>query len=137
MLDTSVLVAGLRSRNGASHALLEAVADRRLIPLTSPPLFLEYEDVPKRPEHRLVHTLTLEEIDEFLAAFASAVEPVDLHFRWRPQVRDAGDEMVFETAVNGHADALVTHNESDYREAARRFDLRIMGPAEALRRLRK
>jgi hypothetical protein len=29
------------------------------------------------------------------------------HFLWLPQLRDAGDEMVLEAAVNGRADALV------------------------------
>jgi putative PIN family toxin of toxin-antitoxin system len=135
VLDTSVLIAGLRSRRGASHALLQAVADQRLVPLASPPLFLEYEDVLQRPEHRLVHGLSLEEIDELLAALASTVEPVDLHFRWRPQVRDPGDEMVFETAINGRADALVTHNERGYRDAARRFRLPVLRPAQALRKI--
>jgi hypothetical protein len=28
-------------------------------------------------------------------------EPVKTHFLWRPQLRDPGDEMVLETAVNG------------------------------------
>jgi putative PIN family toxin of toxin-antitoxin system len=137
VLDTSVVVAGLRSRRGASNGLLLAVADRRLVPLASPPLFLEYEDVLKRPEHRLVHGLGLDDIDAFLAALASAIEPVDVHFRWRPQVRDPGDEMVFETAINGQAQALITHNEKDYRDAAVRFDLLVLRPAAAIRRIRK
>ena len=45
VLDTSVLVAGLRSRWGAANALLRLVASRRLLPLATPPLFLEYEEV--------------------------------------------------------------------------------------------
>jgi predicted nucleic acid-binding protein len=40
-MDTSVLVAGLRSLNGASNAMLRLIADRHLIPLASLPLFLE------------------------------------------------------------------------------------------------
>jgi hypothetical protein len=33
-------------------------------------------------------------------------EPVSLSFLWRPQLRDPGDEMVLEIAVNGSAYAL-------------------------------
>jgi predicted nucleic acid-binding protein len=37
-------------------------------------------------------------------------DPVTLHYLWRPQLSDANDEMVLETALNGNADALVTFN---------------------------
>ena len=53
VLDTSVIVAGLRSRLGASNRLLELVAEERLVPLVTTALFLEYEEVLKRPEQRL------------------------------------------------------------------------------------
>lgn len=132
VLDTSVIVTALRSRDGASFALLRAVRLRRLIPLVTPPLFLEYEDVLKRPDQRAVTKLSLTEVDAFLGAFAVLVEPVEVHIRWRPQLRDPGDEMVFEAAINGGADALVTYNVKDFREAAPRFGLRIARPAELL-----
>jgi putative PIN family toxin of toxin-antitoxin system len=137
VLDTTVIVAGLRSRQGASNALLAAVADRRLVPLATPPLFLEYEDVLKRPEQRLVHQLSLADVDAFLSSLASAIEPADLHFSWRPQVRDPDDEMVLETAINGRADALITFNERDFRDAASRFKLLVLTPGQGLRRIDK
>jgi predicted nucleic acid-binding protein len=40
VLDTNVLVAALRSRNGASHQLLEQVQRERLLPQISVPLYL-------------------------------------------------------------------------------------------------
>src|SRR5579863_6107379 len=89
VLDTSVVVAALRTRAGAGNAVLRLVAQRRLIPLATPPLFLEYEDVLKRPEQRLAHGLTLESVDEFLAEFAALVEAVEVHFLCRLQPRDA------------------------------------------------
>src|SRR5216684_5027011 len=117
VLDTSVVVAGLRTRSGAGNAVLRLVANGRIVLLASPPLFLEYEDVLKRPEQRLAHGLTLEAVDEFLTELAALIEPVELHFRWRPQVRDPNDEMVLEAAINGRADALVTYNIRDFAEA--------------------
>ena len=63
-----------------------------MVGLATPPLFLEYEDVLKRAEHRLIHGLTLDEIDELLAELAAVLEPVETRFRWRPQVRDPVDE---------------------------------------------
>src|ERR1700694_3380206 len=101
VLDTSVVVAGLRTRLGAGNAVLQVVAQRRLVPLATPPLFLEYEDVLKRPEQRLAHGLTPEAIDEFLAELAALVQPVEVHFLWRPQVRDPNDEMAWRRLLMG------------------------------------
>lgn len=134
VLDTSILVAALRSRTGASNAVLRLVANGDVRPLISPALFLEYEDVLKRPEHRHVHGFSIAELDGFLAAFASASDAVECHFRWRPQLRDPGDEMVLEAAVNGSADALVTHNLRDFGPA-KTFNLRVITPADLLKEL--
>src|SRR5207237_4575099 len=121
VLDTSAVVAGLRTRLGAGNAILRLVARRRLVLLATPPLFLEYEDVLKRPEHQLIHGLAPEAVDEFLAELAALIEPVEVHFQWRPQSRDPNDEMVLEAAINGQADALVTYNLKDFAEAGERF----------------
>jgi predicted nucleic acid-binding protein len=58
---------------------------------------------------------------------------VEVSFRWRPQLRDPKDEMVLEAAVNGRADALVTHNLRDFQTSARRFGVRALLPREVLR----
>ena len=137
VLDTSVIVAALRTRAGAGNAVLRLVASRRLLPLATPPLFLEYEDVLKRPEQRIAHGLTLEMIDEFLAELAALIEPVEVRFLWRPQVRDPSDEMVLEAAINGQADALVTYNISDFALAGGRFGLPILRPPDLLKLVKR
>jgi predicted nucleic acid-binding protein len=50
VIDTNVVAAAFRSRLGASFALIELVRRKRIRILATPPLFLEYEDVLKRPE---------------------------------------------------------------------------------------
>lgn len=105
--------------------------------LATPPLFLEYEDVLKRPEQRLAHGLAPDAIDEFLAELAALVVPVEVHFLWRPQVRDPNDEMVLEAAINGQADALVTYNVADFAVAGERFAVPIVRPAELLKKVRR
>ncbi|MGB7297706.1 MAG: putative toxin-antitoxin system toxin component, PIN family [Burkholderiaceae bacterium] len=136
VLDTSVLVAALRSRSGAGNALLREVAQGQLRLLATPALFFEYEEVLKRPEQRLVTGLTEAEIDRFLGALASACRPVEIRFQWRPQLKDIDDEMVLEAAVNGQADALVTYNVRDFEVAARRFGLRVLLPGHLLMEMR-
>ncbi|AZO12267.1 MULTISPECIES: putative toxin-antitoxin system toxin component, PIN family [unclassified Mesorhizobium] len=132
VLDTNVLTAGLRSRNGASFAILRLVAARQLRPLVTTALFLEYEAVLARPEQMAVHGMAAVELDRLLAGFAALAEPVEPHFLWRPQLADPKDEMVLEAAVNGRADALVTHNRRDFSVAVGRFNVLVATPAQLL-----
>jgi predicted nucleic acid-binding protein len=120
VLDTSVLVAALRSRTGASNLILRRVAQGDLRPVVTTPLWLEYEAVLTRPEHQLVHGLTPAEIRRFLGAFASASEAVEVHFRWRP--------MLLEAAVNGRSPLLITHNPRDFRRVDVNFGVRVITP---------
>ena len=73
-----------------------------------------------------------DDVQRTLAAFASAAEPVDVHFRWRPQLVDPADELVLEAAMNGRADALVTHNIRDFERAGKGFQLRVITPRDFL-----
>jgi putative PIN family toxin of toxin-antitoxin system len=136
VLDTNILVAGLRSSNGASAELLRQVRLGNLVLAATPPLFLEYEDVLKRPEHLLATGLTAIQIDVFLGALAQLIEPVDLNFRWRPQLTDPDDEMFMEAAINGRVAALVTFNSKHFLEAAAVFGLELWSPRELLRRMK-
>jgi putative PIN family toxin of toxin-antitoxin system len=137
VLDTSVVATAFRSRNGASHVIMDRVGDRLLVPLLTPVLFLQYEDVLKRSEQLKASGLTLAQVDRILAALASAAEPVTIHYSWRPQLSDPGDELVLEAAVNGRADALVTYNLRHFAGAAARFGLRVARPVELLEETRQ
>lgn len=128
VLDTNILVSATRSRLGASFAVLRALRQGRFMALVSVPLLLEYEAVLKRPEHLQAGNRTLAMADAFLDALCLHAEPVHLHYLWRPQTRDAADEMVLETALNGRADALVTLNAADFAKAAPRFRLALLTP---------
>lgn len=135
VLDTSIVVAAFRSRRGASNLLLERVARGVIRPLVTTALFLECEDVLLRPEHRLATGMSEGDVERVLSALASAAEPVEVHFRWRPQLRDPTDELVLEAAVNGRADALATHNIRHFAPAAARFELRVLTPQECLQEI--
>ena len=103
--------------------------------LLSVPLALEYESVCQKGDHRLDAGLSQAQVDIFLTAVIAMAEPVETHFLWRPQLRDPGDEMVLESAVNGRADALVTFNMRDYGEAPNRFGVEL--PRTAIGRIRR
>jgi putative PIN family toxin of toxin-antitoxin system len=137
VVDTCVIVAGLRSQLGASNRLLTLVAERKLVPLVTTALFLEYEDVLSRPEQRLATGMSKEDVAGFLSALASAAYPVDVHFMWRPQLADPADELVLEAAVNGRASAIVTHNLRDFSSAAKAFKVEVITPSTMLQRIKK
>ena len=137
MVDTDVVVAAMRSPRGASAELLRRIDRGKAVMLLTVALALEYEATCTLAEHRLVAGLSASEAGEYVDGLISMAEPVRAFFRWRPQLRDPGDELVLEAAVNGQADAIVTFNESHLREAHRNFGIEVVRPAEALRRIEK
>jgi predicted nucleic acid-binding protein len=48
---------------------------------------------------------------------------------------DPDDDLVLETAANGHAEGVITFNRRHFEPAAPRFAIEIVAPAEAVRRL--
>ena len=74
------------------------------------------------------------QLDAFLTSLTDMIEPVQLDFLRRPQLRDAADEMVEETAANASADVLVSHNISDFRAIVGRFIFEVVTPGDFLRR---
>ena len=115
----------LRAARRSDVALLANVA-----------LALEYEEVCRLPEHQIAAGLTVDQVSVFVDAVVAMVEPVESHYLWRPQLRDPDDEVVLEVAVNGRAEAIVTFNKRDFGEAPARFGVRVLSPAEAIRRIR-
>lgn len=136
MLDTDVAVAAMRSPAGGSAELLRRIDSGAAVMLLTVALALEYEAICTLAEHRLASGLSAAEAGIYVDGLIGMAEPVKAFFRWRPQLRDPGDELVLEAAVNGQADAIVTFNESDLREASR-FGIEVIRPGEALRRIRK
>jgi len=72
----------------------------------------------------------------FLRYLASTAHLQDVHFLWRPFLRDPDDDMVLECAVASGSTFIVTHNVRDF---ARAESLRVQAitPADFLSRLRR
>ena len=135
VVDTNVIVSAARNTTGASAAILRKARVGETTMLGTLALCLEYQDVCLRPVQVSAAESSPEEMRNFVDAVIGLVEPVDIHFRWRPQLRDPGDEMVLEAALNGRADAIVTFNERHFRPVAGQFGLLILSPAQALARM--
>jgi putative PIN family toxin of toxin-antitoxin system len=108
VLDTNVLYAGLRSRRGASFAILEALWLGKWILVLSNTIVTEYEEILKRESATL--NLTHERISRLLDALCAVSERHNLTSLWLPALNDPDDEAVVHLAVEAKADFLLTHN---------------------------
>lgn len=117
--------------------LVMEVLDGRAILLLSTSLVLEYEEVLTRPETLARSKLTIAEVLEVLDELARLCKPVAFDYRWRPAARDADDDVVLETAINGSADVIASFNTKDMIAGAQTFGIPVERPAAVLRRIRK
>ena len=135
LIDTSTVIAAVRSPSGASAEILRRVLSDQVTMVCSVPLFLEYEAVLLRPEHRQAAGATIADIANLLDALSSKLIPVDIKFLWRPQLRDANDDMVLEAAVNGQAASIITFNIRDFLPQAHNFGMTVKTPSDFLKGL--
>jgi putative PIN family toxin of toxin-antitoxin system len=136
VLDTNIVVAAMRSPTGASAEILRLARRGKVTPLANVALALEYEAECRAAEHILAAGITSHDAEIFIDAVLAMVEPVETHFLWRPQLRDPGDELVLEAAINGQAVAIVTFNRRDFGAAAARFGVDVLLPAEVIGRIK-
>ena len=129
VLDTNVLVAGLRSSLGASHRILSLVGTGRFTHVVSVALVFEYEAAVLKPESgiRLPRTAIADVLDYLCAAG----ERQPIYFLWRPTLPDPSDDLVLEVAVHGHCDRIVTFNSRDF-VGSKRFGVEVVTPSEFL-----
>lgn len=106
VIDTNVIVAGLRSNQGVSYQLLTTLPRLPVQLCVSVALVLEYEAVLKRPG---IVPLTSQQIDTFIDGVCYLAQHTRIHYLWRPFLPDAQDDMLLEVAFNARA-TLVTYN---------------------------
>jgi putative PIN family toxin of toxin-antitoxin system len=132
VLDTNVLVAGLRSRRGASARLLSLVGTGRFDINLSVPLVLEYEAVLLRSELRI--PISPGAIAAVLDYHCAVARHHEIYFLWRPQLKDPGDDMLLELAVKAGCQYIVTHNERDFA-GCEPFGIKAITPGAFLRHI--
>ncbi len=126
VLDTNVLVAALRSRDGASFRLVSSIGQADFEIALSVALVLEYEDALLR--HVVASDLTRQDIEAFLDFLCRVAHRQEVFFLWRPLLLDPGDDLVLEVAVAAACEGIVTFNRRDFA-GAERFGIELYTPA--------
>lgn len=133
VLDTSVLVAAIRSRRGASFELISRMAGGEFEVAVSVALVLEYETTLLRHlSASLLNERDVYDLIDFICAIAVRQR---IFFLWRPFLRDPMDDLVLELALAAQCDAIVTHNVRDFR-GAEKLGVRVLTPGRFLQELR-
>jgi len=123
--DTNVFVTALRSQFGASYKLLSLI-DKDVYQLNlSVPLVLEYEEVAKRMIGEI--SLSEQEIDDILDFVVKHSNRWHIFYLWRPQLKDASDDMVLELAVTANCNYIITYNLSDFK-GIEKFGIQAITP---------
>ncbi|MCJ2012008.1 putative toxin-antitoxin system toxin component, PIN family [Methylobacterium sp. J-076] len=136
VVDANVILSGLRSRNGASHAVLTEML-RGTIPFAvSPAVMVEYEDLLKRPGILGPEPwLRPEQIDAVLDALCDRLTPSCPFFRYRPFLSDPKDDLYIECAMAAAATVIVTHDRHFQDPAVPAFGIEVLSPREFIVRL--
>ncbi len=132
VIDTNVLLAGLRSKRGASYKLLTILNSERWQLNISTTLVIEYEEILKREKDQL--TLTFEEIDDVIEGICSIANLCDIFYLWRPLASDPDDDFLIDLAVGCQADFIITYNQKDL-QAAKKFGIGVVTPKEFLQQV--
>ena len=134
IIDTNVLVAALRSINGASFRLLKLLQnkDERFQINVSTSIVLEYEAVLKREIHRQGKDISM--IDKFIDDIVSEANRYSIFYLIRPYLKDADDDFILELAFSSSADYIVTYNTNNFKKA-KSFGVDVIKPKEFLQKI--
>ncbi|MBC8526475.1 MAG: putative toxin-antitoxin system toxin component, PIN family [Candidatus Cloacimonetes bacterium] len=136
IIDTNVLVAALRSKQGASFQLLKLLmdGDERLQINVSTALILEYEAVLKREIHRQGKDISI--IDKFIDDIVSIANRYSIYYLLRPYLKDADDDFILELAFSSSVDYIVTYNTDNFARA-KMFGVDVITPTKFYKILEK
>ena len=130
MMDTCVLISALRSKRGASFKILSLLDSQKFEINLSIALVLEYETVAKRNAQKL--GLTEADIEALIDYMCAVGKLRQIHFLWRPSLKDPSDDFILELAVESACHYIITHNIQDFA-GAKKFKVKVITPQTFLK----
>ena len=131
-MDTNVLVAALRSRNGASFKMLSRIDSGKFTVCVSVPLVLEYEAAARKNSKGT--GLSASDLGTIIDYVCRVGEHHKIYYLWRPFLKDPNDDMVLELAVSSNASSIVTYNRADFK-GVDQFGIRVQTPKQFLQQI--
>ena len=134
-MDTNVLVAGAcRHESSLAYRVLTGVLQAEIPLMLTAAIALEYLDVLQRPRIMAMTELNHSQSADLVTDLIALSREVQLHFSWRPNLRDESDNKFVEAAIHAAA-IIVTYNVNHFRLS----DLppvgwRVMTPKELVTR---
>tara|TARA_B100000941_G_scaffold123647_1_gene87363 strand:+ start:93 stop:539 length:447 start_codon:yes stop_codon:yes gene_type:complete len=135
VIDTNIFVSAIMNPAGAPRSVLRLALTRQIVSIIGNALYCEYESVLGREGLWQDAPLERDERDRLFDALMSVSAWVRVHYLWRPNLPDEGDNHLLELAVAGAANAIVTANKRDFERSELWFPaLRIETAGEFLDR---
>jgi len=135
VIDTSVWISALITKESKAREVLRLVFQKRLCPQISETLFKEYESVMKRDKIQKLTALTIDEQIELFNAFLSTCKYNEIYYIWRPNLKDEGDNFLVELAVASEAEVILTYNIKDFISSELTFSHKIMTPEDFIKEI--
>ena len=130
VIDTNVFISALLGKEGSySRWIIGAVFDRKFLPLMGDALFNEYWDILTKDALFERCPFDREERMEFFASFLNCCQWTKIYFKWRPNLKDEGDNHIIELALAGGAQIIITKNIKDLVSGELKFSgLEVVPP---------
>jgi len=132
ILDTNILISGLKSKKGRSYELLQRLGNEEYKIAISVPLVLEYEAVLKKQLDRAIFTDN--DINDFLNYICKIGEKTKIYYLWRPFLKDAYDDHVLEVAFSAKCKYIITYNVKDFK-GTHSLGIEAITPYEFIKRI--
>src|SRR4029078_8027049 len=112
VIDTNVIVAGVRSQRGWAYQLLCGLGQEGFDFCISVPLLCEYEEILKRDADAM--HLSLEDADTIIDFLCNYGRRTLIYFNVKFESRDPDDQKVVDLAVAASAGVIVTYNKRHF-----------------------
>lgn len=138
VIDTNVFVGALQKNDGVNRAIFEMVFRNQIKPLMGDVLYMEYMSLLGRDYLYENSVLDVSEREEFFNALCSVCEWTEIYYKWRPNLRDEGDNHVIELGLAGNASQIISWNKRDFKGGDLMMpDIAIVTPVEFLKMYNK
>lgn len=124
VIDTNVIVAALRTKHedSATALVLDAIVEKRVVPLYAPEIIDEYRDVLGRPKFGF-DPVKVEKVIRLFTSVGERIEPTDSE----AVMPDEDDRIFYEVTLSKEDAKLVTGNARHFPKSER-----VVTPAEFL-----